>query len=36
VFAIGLYLWHLVRVIKGLVVANGNRAIAQPASWWLG
>lgn len=34
--AIGQFVWQLVRVIKGLVYANGSRPIANPASWWLG
>lgn len=36
VIAIGQFVWHLVRVIRGLVYANGNRPIADPTSWWLG
>jgi uncharacterized membrane protein len=36
VFVLGLYVWHLARVIKGLLAANINRPIPQPASWWMG
>ena len=36
VVGLGLFVWHLVRVIKGLVLANGNQPVAQPDSWWLG
>jgi uncharacterized membrane protein len=36
VIAIGQFVWQLVRVIKGLMYANGSRPIANPTSWWLG
>jgi len=28
--------WYLIRIIKGIIYANDNRAISQPRSWWFG
>jgi uncharacterized membrane protein len=39
VFLISLILfipWYLIRIIKGIIYANDNRAISQPRSWWFG
>ncbi|MCX7377184.1 MAG: GYF domain-containing protein [Alphaproteobacteria bacterium] len=30
------FLWYLIRLIKGIIALNDNRAIHDPHSWWFG